>query len=546
MARLMAKIVIASLAAFAAADSFLAKTELSREEVKQALLSELLGRSDDARLRGIEDDLRPMYTALPKGEEGLLELATVRYALHRFFLKKYGWFVKGLESAGDAWNATGATTVLKARASSYILELFEEHLHGKGMGLHELAVFAATLADLVHAEAIGQLSQIHSMKGLSKTGPISRDEADSAIADFLVMYLLGGSRIVGSDIPAMKAQLKEQYPYYPETDLWMKDLRQTYDLAQAHRRNPFVQVPSSFDESSAFVVEFSHKFGSFQNLECHALKRRLTDMEFMGTGRVRLAEFYSNALSGGWEFMESIEYLRNQGALDETDPESPTVVIPNYLNSRMNCLTASDYYASCCLNECDAILDKLEATVAAPHVAPAVIAETISMLPSESVDAPRNLSAALLSRLDEIAQTHDGTVPLHGRLFAQWLHHAYPRECNFPHVSGTYKPMYPVEFARAMGEHLLEATPEVMKMHAARAAEAGDDVKPMVLPWSADEELVARHKHFAKARGLPSALFAGLKTISAVLALASFSVPLVRAFRVAASPSDSKPMAHLV
>jgi len=538
-------LVIASLAALATADSFLAKTELSPEDVKQALLSELLGRADDSRLRSIEDDLRPMYTALPKGDEGLLELATVRYALHRFFLKKYGWFVEGLDHAGEAWNASGATTVLKARASAYILELFEEHLHGKGMGLHELAVFAATLADLVHTEAIGQLSWIHDAKALPKTGPLQREEADVAIEDFLVMYLLGGSRLAGSDIIAMKLQLQEQYPDYPETNMWMKDLQQTYDLEQASRRNPFVEAQSSFDESSAFVLEFSHRFGSFQTLECHSLKRRLTDMEFMGTGRVRLADFYSSALAGGWEFMESVEYLRNQGALDETNPESPTVVIPNYLNSRMNCLTASDYYALCCLNECDSILDKLEAKIAAPHAPAALIAETISLLPSESVDAPRNLSATLLSRLDEIAQAHDGQVPLHGRLFAQWLHHAYPRECNFPHMSGTVKAMYPVQFATAHGAHLLEATPEVMQMHASRAAEAGDDQKPMVLPWSHEEELVAKHKPSArKARGV---LPAALKTIVAVVALASFTVPLVRAFKQAvASTSESKPVAHLV
>jgi len=342
----------------------------------------------------------------------------------------------------------------------------------------------------------------------------------------------------------MQAQLTEQYPDYPETAMWMKDLRKTYDLAQESRRNPFVEAESSFDESSAFVVHFSHRFGSFQTLECHALKRRLTDMEFMGTGRVRLADFYSSALAGGWEFMESVEYLRNQGALDETDPGSPTVVIPNYLNSRMNCLTASDYYALCCLNECDAILDKLEAKLAAPHAPPALIAEMISNLPTESVDAPRNLSAALLSRLDEIAQAHDGEVPLHGRLFAQWLHHAYPRECNFPHMSGTVKPMYPVQFAAAHGAHLLEATQDVMQMHASRAAERAAEPgdKPFVLPWSHEEELVARHKHSArKARGVPAAL----KTIAAVVALASFAVPLVRTFKLASTP-ESKPVAHLV
>merc|ERR1719384_1041018 len=37
-----------------------------------------------------------------------------------------------------------------------------------------------------------------------------------------------------------------------------------------------------------------------------------------------------------------------------------------------------------------------------------------------------------MSRLGEIAEHHDGYVHLHGRLFAQWMHHAYPRECHFP------------------------------------------------------------------------------------------------------------------
>merc|ERR1719343_1639826 len=29
----------------------------------------------------------------------------------------------------------------------------------------------------------------------------------------------------------------------------------------------------------------------------------------------------------------------------------------------------------------------------------------------------------------QIGKRHAGKVPPHGRLFAQWLHHAYPREC---------------------------------------------------------------------------------------------------------------------
>merc|ERR1719220_2130891 len=195
------------------------------------------------------------------------------------------------------------------------------------------------------------------------------------------------------------------------------------------QRNPFAQHPITFDTTAALALQFSHRFGSFQNLECHRLKRKLVDLEHAGSGRVLLSQFYAQALNGDWEFMESVEYLRNQGALDETEPDHPAVVIPNYMNSRMNCLTASDFYAVCCLNECDEILGRVEQQIGLPRAEPKLIAEVVSRIQSDTVDAPRNLSSALLSRLNEIADKHGGRVPLHGRLFAQWLHHAYPREC---------------------------------------------------------------------------------------------------------------------
>jgi hypothetical protein len=53
------------------------------------------------------------------------------------------------------------------------------------------------------------------------------------------------------------------------------------------------------------------------------------------------------------------------------------------------------------------------------------------------MQAPRNLSQSLLQHLDEIASRTGGNVLLHGRLFAQWMHYAFPRECQYPHLSGT-------------------------------------------------------------------------------------------------------------
>merc|ERR1719160_744650 len=40
------------------------------------------------------------------------------------------------------------------------------------------------------------------------------------------------------------------------------------------------------------------------------------------------------------------------------------------------------------------------------------------------------------TQLAEIASLHDGQVPIHGRLFAQWLHFVFPHECPYPHMGG--------------------------------------------------------------------------------------------------------------
>merc|ERR1719163_1913075 len=128
---------------------------------------------------------------------------------------------------------------------------------------------------------------------------------------------------------------------------------------------------------------------------------------------------------------------------DENVPGSQ-VIISNYLAGQHNCISSSDYYSACCLNECDGIFQHLEARIRAPAASAAeiarVIEEGIGLSPLLSSTAPteaRNLSATLRTRLDEIASHHDNMIPLHGRLFAQWLHYAFPHECPYPHMPGT-------------------------------------------------------------------------------------------------------------
>merc|ERR1719254_383876 len=78
-------------------------------------------------------------------------------------------------------------------------------------------------------------------------------------------------------------------------------------------------------------------------------------------------------------------------------------------------------------------------------------------------ETPVKVTRTLSSQLEEIANAHDGKVPLHGRLFAQWLHYVFPRDCPFPHKSGTASRASPQEF----GE--FHASVQEMKSHVAGA-----------------------------------------------------------------------------
>merc|ERR1719454_2152755 len=132
----------------------------------------------------------------------------------------------------------------------------------------------------------------------------------------------------------------------------------------------------------------------------------------------------------------------------------------------------------------------LEKAIAAPDATPARILELISALPSSSVSAPRALSASLRTRLESIAAEHGGKVQLHGRLFTQWMHHAYPRECPFPRMAGTTNPMTPEEF----GVDATATDAEVMQ-HASVSNtrqdkhEEVEDVHDLMM-WSHEEELL--------------------------------------------------------
>merc|ERR1719343_1224286 len=438
-----------------------------------------------------------MYTALPKNHHGRLYPVPVRYALHRYFMQKHGWYVNGLGAANGTSDATASASIMKDRAPAFIQHIFEQRLHGQGLNQHELAVFAATLTDLIHNEVSGNLEQVYAALEFPTVGPVTEGEYDMATKAYLLSYMSGGREVVTSmeELPVVERAWDEDYPAWNDTLMWASDLKHTSDLAAMNHISPFVTHKRSYEQHISFLQESGHKLGDFQNLECHKLKDQLADMEDEGTGRVPLSRFYRGGLEGDWTFTESVEYLRHIGALDETNPKRMSVVIPNYMQSQSNCLAGSSFYSVCCFDECESLLGHVEETIKGPRAQPAQLVEVVSGLHSDTVHAPRNLSGVLLTRLGQIAELHGGHVPLHGRLFAQWMHHAYPRECSFPHVIGASNRMSPSEWMDIMDIDSAEASEEEMAL----LVNVGDNEtmspggKVEALPWTMAEELVAGH-----------------------------------------------------
>merc|ERR1719161_2361498 len=87
------------------------------------------------------------------------------------------------------------------------------------------------------------------------------------------------------------------------------------------------------------------------------------------------------------------------------------------------------------------------------------------LLAVETLPSFPTVSDTLVKKLQEISVIDDGSIPIHGRLFAQWLHFAFPRDCPYPHVVGTISPKTQAQWRDAVGMEDESVRPEEVKQH---------------------------------------------------------------------------------
>jgi hypothetical protein len=464
-----------------------------------------------------------MFDALPKNTHGHLGHSTVRYALHRLFIMRHGWNVRGLGRHAEESNITSAAGVLKDHVPSYIQNLFENRLGDKGLGLHELAVMASTLEHLIHKEAVTKLRDVYQIFQKFPLQELTSNAADEFFDTYMMTLILGENltNLTSFEARALNHEMPELYLPWRDTQKFVRRIRS--NVTQSTQPGPM-----DFAAMSRVIEVVGEEFGNFQNIECHQLKQALVKMEIGGSGRVRLSDFYKPAMDGGWQFQESVGYLRKLGALDESDPNAMSVIIVNYLHSQTNCIASSGYYSICCKDECENLLGQLEEKLAAPEARAAAVVALVEGMASSTVDSSRKLSANLLNRLNDIADLHNGMIPLHGRLFAQWMHHAYPRECPYPHMSGTTRQQTADEWLLESGSDSV-ATVEEMSEFTNQTSSLATEQDSDVVPWSPEEELlVVRPQQPSVHAG---SLFARLRPAVLLLAACGLAYGAVQSVR---------------
>jgi len=473
--------------------------------------------------------LESTFRALPKNAYGRIDAPMLRYTIHRYFSTRYSIAVKGLEPTRNAsTDQSVGAEILLDQIPNYVEGLLEGRFGHKGFGLEDVAGMAVALEHLVLGSSAGPLGKAYALKNFSSSALLNDKQLDDVMEVYVLQWLVGdGTEINANELVQNRTIIEQSMPQWAEVTQFARGEVQRYLHARQHKLNPFMsaseQATYSFEDVNGMIRGITSGFGHWWEQECQGIKANLVALDPEGRGRAKLSKFYHAAMEGEWRFGESEAYLRELGALDDSSYwQGPQVLIPNYLLAASNCIVASTFYRVCCVNECEALQQRVEDMVQAPVGS----AEDV-MRAAEDVFRTdlrgEQLQPGLKAKLQKIADTHKGKVPLHGRLFAQWMHYAFPQECPFPHRSGQARARTPAEFGEGYMASNSEKRRHARKINrtALLPRNASQEETWGMSQWLDDEELLADYNELRSSNTSVSFyLVAALVMMGAMMLLA--------------------------
>jgi len=488
-------------------------------------IEEVLGSGHgvgEDHLNRIQASLAPTWESLPKNKEGLVDQRSLTYAVHRHFMQTRNLMINGLDPARGS-----EVNLLLEHAPDYVHSILKGEQARSGFSMEDAVVMVSLIEHLIMDSSQELLQHAYESQDRRPNEGLSHDEVFGVMQDYLIEWLLFDDK---GALDMVKKDADNIYFFFENWEELAQFLRgrlMTWEHFRERSAHKATSTRSSgvpgwngmhrryyYDDALALVSGITDTFGEYVQDECSAVKDMLVKMDRGTTGRVPLSQFHRVAHNGEWRFSESKDYLRQLGSLDESSTwHGPQVIITNYLQSATNCVVGAPHYRICCPNECEELMDSLEASVGASSATAGQLLELVRNL-TESDSVERSRLAALEGQLTSIAELHHGQVPLHGRLFAQWLHFAFPHECPFPHRTGTTTDASPTQFgasalanASEIAEHVKWGSQTVQNDTWSRGASMYHNESL----WNPEEELLSEHLHLQAPWEFPR--FTGVKKL---------------------------------
>jgi len=467
----------------------------------QAAMAEVMGcgasseESPQEHVDAIKAALAPMWKTLPKNRWGKVDWRMVRYGAHRYFMQQSSLLVKGLEPSRIVnQSAVGSAEILSSEQGGAAVDaLLLGKVNGQGFSLEDMAFMLATLEQVIYDAESARLEKAYHYMGFKHDDVLSHPPLVSVIETYMVLWMLG------DDDASINALLRDpdlKYRVFPQwsevrdfaAGMVTKMEFEASNAPQVGRGRAALDRTYFFDDAHKAVSDMTKNFASFWEAECQSIKTSLSALDKHGSGRVAVADFYGANADGEWRFGESEAYLRELGALDETSAvRGKQVIISNYLQGASNCIVTTPFYMVCCVNECEHVLNDIEDAVGAPLASIEEIIGLVQQMSGFDDDAPR-IDSTLKKQLRRVAEANGGKIPLHGRLFAQWMHYVFPRECPYPHKSGVASMVSIQEFGAASFASKEEVREYSAKRNVSSAAISDVESAQWMSQWTEDEE----------------------------------------------------------
>jgi len=475
-----------------------------RDDIMNAMGSVLGcgGEADAAHIQKIKSVVKPMWQTMPKAQDRI-DRRNLRYLVHRYFMKTSSVMVRGFEPTRSTNDSSwGSADILSQMVPAYVESVLEaNHRTQQGFSLQDVVDMVLALDQMIFDWEGSLLENVYDNQRKSMQKTLSFQGLSQVMEEYMVKWMVDAEP---ADIQVLldnKTLAAELLPHYHELMKFAAGRIKTFELdrqqraGKAYGRDAW-NMMYSFDDAHKVAGGVTRSFQSYWQSECAGMKESLMAMDTHSTGRVPLAKFYNTAINSDWRFGESEAYLRELGALDESSSWlGAQVIIPNYLQATSNCIVSTAHYLVCCEAECESLMGEIESAIAAPTALPETILSVVRTMTSQTTldhDEPAHLDLGMVEQLNKVAKKHGGMVPLHGRLFAQWLHYVFPHECPFPHKSGAVSSATPTEFGQ---DYIASKTD--MKKHASNATALDVAVTKEELQWlsqwSSDEELMAEY-----------------------------------------------------